>query len=136
MDWLEYHEEPVSLHSGGWSHWLVRADLMFEDERIRNAVLECWTELLSGWRTALHVVGIPTGGDKWAEALRASLPNPVGANTIIVLVDDVVTTGASISQDAHVRLAVVDRRVDYKSFMNPPVFSWATMRLPICYEPE
>ena len=29
--WLEYHDEPVTLHSGGRSHWLVRGDLIFAD---------------------------------------------------------------------------------------------------------
>ena len=41
-DVLEYHDEPVKLHSGGTSHWLVRGDLIWEDEHLRAAVLDVW----------------------------------------------------------------------------------------------
>ena len=40
MDWLEYHEEPVTLHSGATSHWLVDGEKLFEDEHIRQEVMK------------------------------------------------------------------------------------------------
>lgn len=131
MDWLEYHEEPVTLHSGGKSHWLVRGDLIFADLRLREAVLEYWLNVLKTWSLPFEIVSIPTGGDVWAEALRKRLGNTAESKVPYrVVVDDVVTTGASISDPtAHVRLAVVDRRGPDCSYIHY-INSWARISLP------
>lgn len=129
--WLEYHEEPVTLHSGDRSHWLVRGDLMFADERLREAVLAFWEPIVRLWSPPVEIISIPTGGDAWADALRARLGDWCMAGTEMpyrIVVDDVVTTGGSIFADgrAHMRLAVVDRRTRREG---PAVSVWATMRL-------
>lgn len=129
MNWLEYHEKPVTLHSGGTSHWLVRGELMFEDERLRESVLSFWVEYLKHWQPRVHVVGIPTGGTPWAEALkeRVELDEIDGP---VVLVDDVVTTGKSMKEAAPkfrtviARLCVVDRGPSHGIY-GLSVQSWA-----------
>lgn len=132
-DWLEYHPEPVILHSGGRSHWLVRGDLIFADEHLRKAVLDYWEKTLEHWLPPFTVIGIPRGGVPWAAALEDRLikinGDLISSTPYKILVDDVVTTGASISDPtAHIRLAVVDRR--YKAY-NPMVSSWARIYLPL-----
>src|SRR3990167_98648 len=71
--WLEYHKDPVTLHSGGRSHWLVRGDLIFADENLRELVLDCWERTLETWSPPFTIVPVPTGGDVWAAALLKRL---------------------------------------------------------------
>lgn len=134
-DWLEYHEEPVQLHSGGWSHWLVRGDLMFANEPLREAVLSYWLDILRSWKPPLRILSIPTGGDRWANALKECIEPLVSDETpFMVVVDDVVTTGASMDAAvAHLHLAVVDRRVG-GTRLQPHVAAWATLQLPVFKE--
>lgn len=150
MNWLEYHEEPVTLHSGGRSHWLVRGDLIFADEKLRELVLDCWQYALEvgGWaKTPMRVYGIPRGGSPWAEALSkrmdARLLTEVEIEAVqqaektteavippipTILVDDVVTTGTSLNQIgiAGPRLAVVCRAAYI-----PITAAWAKICLPL-----
>ena len=142
--WLEYHEQPVQLHSGGWSHWLVRSDLIFEDEDLREAVLTKWENIVrnkismsSRDRRGLVFVGIPRGGLVWAEAIAQrfqyytdKVDDPV--DPIRVVVDDVFTTGASLqlAQTRDCALIVVDR-----SRHNAVRAAWAHIPLPLCEEP-
>jgi len=133
MNWLEYHEEPVTLHSSGKSHWLVRGDLIFQDMHLRAEVLDYWLVVLRGWRPPFEILSVPTGGDSWAAALRTIVPTseePVMAYRVVV--DDVVTTGASILADpsAHARLAVVDRRIGLQR-RYPNVNAWMHVNLPL-----
>src|SRR3990172_7616643 len=91
---LEYHDEPVTLHSGGKSHWLVRGDLLFADEQLRGLVLDYWMKVLRAWSPPFEIVSVPTGGDVWAAALVERVAalesqNP-GMMPYRVLVDDVV----------------------------------------------
>lgn len=137
MDWLEYHEEPVTLHSGGKSHWLVRGDLIFADPKLCEAVLGYWIDVLKTWSPPFEIVPVPRGGNIWAEILQAELatqdrmrPLREGDTPYRVIVDDVVTTGASIADPkAHIRLVVVDRRTPESTF-DPYVNAWARITLP------
>ncbi len=138
MNWLEYHEEPVMLHSGSKSHWLVRADLIFADVALRTAVLDCWQRALCRWTPPFEIVSVPRGGDIWADVLRTLMPivptKDLPTMPHRVIVDDVVTTGNSISDSkAHIRLAVVDRR---DHIFDPYVNSWARIHLPLCDHAE
>ena len=68
MDWLIYHAKPITLTSGGKSHWFVDARKIFEDEHLRKQVLSCWVRSLrplSAW----HFIGVPEGGLCWARAM-------------------------------------------------------------------
>lgn len=118
-EWLEYHEDPITLHSGGRSHWLVRAELLYKDERVRDMILQRLALVVRGYPEPYIFVPVPTGGNCWAEALA----NHVGGfvfdsvdasrGSSIFAIDDVVTTGQSIASVASVtacRLAVWDRR--------------------------
>jgi orotate phosphoribosyltransferase len=116
IPFLEYHDPPVRLHGGGESHWLIRADLMFECKPLRELVLDNWVDELGLARA--HIIFIPTGGMPWAEALAERLgctyggpdavPYPKGP---LYVVDDVATTGESIMSvpNASKRMVVVDR---------------------------
>ncbi len=140
-DWLEYHEEPVKLHSGGLSHWLVRGDLLFADEHIREMVLDGWQRAMLIHTPGLKrpwIYGIPNGGTSWAKALaerwgvepRSEYESPAkyiieedGGVTFIV--DDVATTGASLDPFDEPKLVVVRRgsvRVTAR---------WTDMELPV-----
>lgn len=128
--WLEYHEEPVTLHSGGRSHWLIDADMIFVNDDLRRAVIEYWCSVI-GYKSVHNViVAIPEGGVKWAEELAkeqnlgwtnlvevlretwAGKYIHAGENERLIVVDDVSTTGASLVTllpHSDVRLCVVDR---------------------------
>ena len=133
MDWLEYHEEPVTLHSGATSHWLVRGDLMFLNEPLRNLILDFWIDEIVATFGKAHSIGIPKGGTVWADALAERLGLTSGGpddtpypSSLLWVVDDVVTTGKSIMSVASAshRLAVVDRG-------NNRVIPWIRMPLPM-----
>lgn len=136
MEWLEYHKEPVTLHSGGKSHWLVRGDLIYADERLRRVVLAFWGLVLSRLGSPpTFVLGVPRGGVPWAKALAQQ----IGATYIepdgeipeegeVAVVDDVVTTGRSLDEfrpdiPVRVSLAVVSRG------SNSVGAAWATIHL-------
>ncbi|MGH6690255.1 MAG: hypothetical protein ACREF4_06215 [Gammaproteobacteria bacterium] len=141
--WLEYHIEPVTLHSGARSHWLVRSDLIFADEELREAVLQRWRQLLPG---DADLVAVPTGGVVWAEAFcerfsscdyklypfTPAVAHPLwpGGGRLFAVVDDVATTGASLGQLPHAqrRLVVVDRTLEAPE---KEILSWARIPLPV-----
>lgn len=128
--WLEYHEQPVTLHSGARSHWLVRGDLIFADERLREAVLDYWVQQLRIWAPP-EIIGIPHGGTPWARALRERYSFGRSTSTIVA-VDDVVTTGRSfmdVGGYTDVRLAVFDRRVGERQSL--PVRAFFVAPLPL-----
>ncbi len=136
-DWLEYHEEPVTLHSGGKSHWLVRGDLIF-DSPLRDVVLDWWIERVGAHSPASHVIGVPRGGMPWAKALAERLGLTWGTDDDAPyppappfwVVDDVVTSGQSILAipDAAWRLAVVDRGcIESRGRL----LAWTAMPLPL-----
>ena len=124
-EWLEYHETPVELHSGGWSHWLVRGDLIYKDERVRELVLDCWTYCMGihspeyrdpASPRAPRIYGVPDGGTVWAEALAHRWgTEPLSAYSAAedagptFIVDDVATTGESLAPYPEPRLVVVRR---------------------------
>ena len=139
MGWLEYHEEPVTLHSGDTSHWLVNGAKLFEDEHIRQAVLDVWGYAIfvhSPALTAPRVFGIPSGGTPWAEALAKAVPGAVllkeyeRVEEPTFLVDDVCTTGASFDEyPSEPRLVVVRRSNKYATVSITA--SWMDVHLPI-----
>ncbi len=119
--WLEYHQEPVQLHSGGWSHWLVRGDLMFANAPLREAVLDCWVEAIrkhDQGADELRIWGVPDGGTPWAKALakrfdgKPLLGGYVQADHPLdhtYVVDDVATTGSSLFQYNEPKLVIIRR---------------------------
>jgi orotate phosphoribosyltransferase len=139
VGWLEYRIEPVTLHSGGKSHWLVRGDLIFEDKCLREAVLTHWEVYVRQTRRPYHFISIPTGGDCWAEAIAARTGGEwsilhavrhVRNQATEFAVDDVMTTGGSLrAAPGKMRLVVVDRM--QREMFVPNVVAWATMYLPL-----
>lgn len=139
-DIIEYHEEPVTLHSGQRSHWRINADAIFEREDLREAVLAWavrWAEhehaFSTKGRQGFKVWGIPQGGTSWAEALRDRLVSSRLDDPIRILVDDVLTTGASIARHLTVRnydlvLVVVNRNERDPS---PRVHAYWRIPLPV-----
>jgi len=120
-DWLIYHKKPITLHSGGKSHWFVDGQAIFDDPNLRESVLKCWGEAIHSLVQSHEdflFIGVPRGGIRWAEAIaercggEAALPGKyqIRQHRLIVAVDDVVTTGASLdSVQADWKLAVVSR---------------------------
>jgi hypothetical protein len=137
--WLEFHEEPVTLHSGARSHWLVRGDLIFADERLREAVLDYWGFYIAGLRPPYFFWAIPRGGSAWAEAIAervggtwANRPGPASIpnNATVLAVDDVATTGRSLlDYGASHNLIVVDRRQRVAGVLR--TWCWASLYLPL-----
>ena len=138
VDWIERHKEPVQLHSGGWSHYVVRGDLLFADEELREAILLEWIAavghaagMAAQGRRGHKIIGIPTGGTIWADALRARLrivQDPLH-DPLRIVVDDVYTTGASIAAagPCDLALVVVSRSPDPFIGVQP----WAIIPLPM-----
>lgn len=122
-NWLIYHDEPIKLHSGQLSHWLVAGDAIFDDLELRTEVLRSWQASLAaaGYldhpdpRRPLYFTGIPRGGVQWAKAIAEVVRGGVYVEKPLkhpcVVVDDVMTTGASFRPYGLTpRLVVVDRR--------------------------
>lgn len=146
MDYfLQYHREPITLSSGLKSHWFVDGRLIFEDVRLREAVLEHWLARLaveSYW----HLSPVLEGGKSWMEALGERLEGvswgqqPENAGTRpIAIIEDVMTTGCSAVKAAAdmvtvhspwpLILCVVERGKQKWPF---EVVSWARLSLPFC----
>lgn len=109
MDWLEYHEDPVTLHSGQQSQWLVRGDLIFNDPHLRKVVLDYWQHLVGNEEPRPYwFLGVPEGGTRWAKEIaervggfvvKPVLPLPkLSKRGTLYIVDDVVTTGSSLTE--------------------------------------
>lgn len=125
---LYYHERPITLHSGGKSHWFVNADEMFQHEPLRREVLRIWIRSLTDSEGKYQFEAVPSGGILWTEAIHDEIPGSIirllnsecqqGYQRVVV--DDVVTTGQSIMDVNEMRLvrrlAVVIR--------NRPAFEW------------
>jgi len=124
-EWLIYHKEPITLHSGGKSHWFVDGQAIFDDEHLREAVLDFWEGALKPPLCMIYnepcIVGVPTGGVVWAQALAERMGWPVfevleigkaggvaawSERRFTVLVDDVMTTGASLLPHIHNELGL------------------------------
>ena len=137
MDWLQYHDEPITLHSGQASNWFIDGDLIFDNLDLRGAVFAHWEKALkqSGLMYSsrgLRFYGVPTGGTKWAKAFVEYI-NPEGGGGIKwmkestpgqILIDDVATTGASIAVHAGPKLVVVSRDSSI-----PVMAAWAEINL-------
>ena len=142
-NWLKYHEEPVTLHSGATSHWLIDGQVLFDDENIRRAVLDVWAYAIwihSPQIDEPRIFGIPTGGTPWAEALAQRVPGAILLDQYTdarwrdqptFLVDDVVTTGKSFDdcQPGEPRLVVVRRTS--KCHTVQVTAKWMEIHLPI-----
>ena len=120
--WLIYHEEPITLHSGGKSHWFVDGQRIFDDPHLRESVLACWERAVRHWADTFprgehpYFVGIPRGGLCWAKAIAARLDAEWGPiqdapkGNFVYAVDDICTTGASLrSVPSNWNLVVVAR---------------------------
>ncbi len=151
VDFLHIKPKPVPLHSGGLSQFIIDADGLFEDERMRGAIIAYWKAYLDKTRRSgrFHFIAIPRGGVPWAQALfqlmaedtdehRLSLSTDeftVKPNCSTILIDDVLTTGASLIEVASTlkrdafpitALTVVDRRWERGS--TPGGSLWVTSR--------
>ncbi len=129
LPWLEYHEVPQSLHSGGTSHWIVRGDVIFADPHLRESVLKYWIRQLS-WRHdrgPLKFFGIPEGGIPWAIEIAGRMRGEfiTEFKSGCVVVDDVTTTGNSFSRyPGSPRLVVVSRNSNIRVMA-----AWCTIEL-------
>jgi hypothetical protein len=84
--------EPVILHSGQYSDWKIDCDALTDNDW--KCLAYMGMEKM-GWPSILKVIGIPTGGDKFANAMGKYQRRD---GEIILLIDDVLTTGASMTE--------------------------------------
>ena len=114
MPLVRYRADKFHLHSGGESHFLLDCEcLQYNDLRnIAKIILHKYYPK--------RVVSIPKGGDRLADVLesllRSSRPEPGSEVIDVLIVDDVLTTGASM-QEAWMKLAVDGIRL---KDMDPP----------------
>lgn len=78
------------LHSGGWSSFKIDCDALTDADLAALAV-----QIAARFRWRM-VFGIPTGGERLAEALRPYTVPSLDLPRLIV--DDVYTTGASMEE--------------------------------------
>ncbi len=134
--WLIYHREPIELASGARSHWEIDGKEMFSDQRIRESVLDFWTESIvkrDFYSLPFLFLGVPTGGMRWAEVIQEKygpVPAQEEAGTIFI-VEDVVTTGRSLLNFRHslklasnVPILAVATRGDFRQ----PIHAWVNFR--------
>ena len=95
------------MHSGGLAHYKIECDALTEDDYATLAFIVCeklqrYTRPLSGCHNSgiKRVIGIPRGGILFAEAIEREIQERGGydANGIVVIVDDVLTTGRSMEE--------------------------------------
>ena len=79
-----------TLHGGGRSRWLIDCDALTDDDLA--ALADVAARVLPPFSA---VEGVPRGGLRFAEALRAHVYPPSGA---LLIADDVWTTGASMER--------------------------------------
>ena len=141
MTWLFYHESAIKLSSGETSHWFVDANKIFEDDMLRESVLDVWQDQLQG-NGPYQFEGVPRGGIPWADAItrriRHSVLAPLNSRPPEdfkrIVVDDVVTTGQSIMDLPNLwlpvsRLAVVIRSTQAFDLYNNQISYWAYLKL-------
>ena len=78
------------LHSRGTSEWKIDCEEGLVDED-----LQMLAHVVSKHFKFCHVVGVPEGGLKFADALRSYATT--NAKDPVLIVDDVLTTGASMN---------------------------------------
>lgn len=88
-----FNRGSFTLHSGQQSDWLIDCDALTEED------LDALAYIFSTYQSYQSVVSIPTGGDRFARALRRyQQPRPLMQPLPIVLIaDDVLTTGSSFA---------------------------------------
>lgn len=89
---FEWYQEPIKLHSGEMSHWKVDCDSLTDED------WEAIAALIGNYLVFGEVVGIPEGGNKLASALQPYVCRGGWDRPKVLVVDDVLTTGKSISQ--------------------------------------
>lgn len=139
--WLKYLDKPKVLHSGQSSHWFVDGDEIFNDEHLRESVLQFWSqEVYEVYPDTLpHFVPIPRGGNRWAEAIanlmRTTWGVPLfeGSN---IPVDDVLTTGSSFEklEFAYDKIGLVVVARDPVKARELKVEAWAGLNLESNYQ--
>lgn len=77
------------FHSRGTSEWKIDCDALADED------LKMLAHVVSKHFKFCHVVGVPEGGLKFADALRPYATT--NSKDPVLIVDDVLTTGASMS---------------------------------------
>lgn len=77
------------LHSRGTSEWKIDCDALTDED------LRALTHIVSTHFKFCHVVGVPEGGLRFADALRSYATTNV--KDPVLIVDDVLTTGSSMT---------------------------------------
>lgn len=77
------------LHSRGTSEWKIDCDALTDED------IKMFAHVISKHFTFCHVVGVPEGGLKFAEALRGYAS--INTKDPVLIVDDVLTTSASMN---------------------------------------
>ena len=139
--WLEFHNPPITLHSGGKSSWKVDAHQLYLNPAIRESVFESWARYLHALRiNDFSLVGIERGGIEWADGfsrytLGSNKDRPsISDKTRIIIVDDVYTTGASLRKQRDlfstnsIALVVVDRSKN-GIWRDLPAHAWMSLDL-------
>ena len=104
---------------------MVRGDLIYKDERVRELVLDCWMHCIGVYSPEYavfspnlkpRIYGVPTGGTLLAEALAHRFQTEPLLTYAVAkdagptfIVDDVATTGESLIPYPEPRLVVVRR---------------------------
>ena len=86
-------KEDWIMHSGDKSDFKIECDVLTAED------LETLAHLISSKFKFFRVVGIPRGGTRLAEKLRNYV---IEGEDKLLIVDDVLTTGASMEQAKHI----------------------------------
>ena len=83
-----FQRKMFKMHSGGVSHYKIECDAL------TDADIECLAFLISQKGKFKNVYGVPTGGER----LAAALEKYKSEEGVDLIVDDVLTTGASMRE--------------------------------------
>lgn len=84
-----FQQGEFTSHAGVALDWKVECDALTDED------IECIASYVASKHDFSRVVGVPTGGDRLAEALK-KYRNVSSKNLLIV--DDVLTTGKSVEE--------------------------------------
>lgn len=106
------------LHSRGTTEWKIDCDALTDED------IEMLAHVVSKHFTFCHVVGVPEGGLKFADALRPYATS--NAKDSVLIVDDVLTTGSSMTnarrdlgENANVKGVVIFSRSKCPDWITP-----------------
>lgn len=98
MSLFEFHPTGFITHSGKVSNFKIECDALSNND---IETMLRWADEIGLIPSYKRVIGIPTGGERIAAILEDHVKPPDNQSEITLVVDDVMTTGKSMTKHLH-----------------------------------